>query len=123
MNIGWAVVWKRNGSVATSSCPTCTTTGFHFVYRTCREGQRAGVPALGPATPGRPATAGTDRPWRAAISPPRAAELGRGLAGLAVRGGAVEQALGDQFAHHPAQAEGEAGTFLGGQAGENARLP
>jgi 4-amino-4-deoxy-L-arabinose transferase-like glycosyltransferase len=35
MNIGWAVVWKRNGSVGSFVLPYLRATGFHFVYRTC----------------------------------------------------------------------------------------
>ena len=35
MNIGWAVVWKRNGSVASFVLPYLRATGFHFRYRTC----------------------------------------------------------------------------------------
>src|SRR5215468_2856850 len=35
MNIGWAVVWKRNGSVASFVLPYLHATGFHFLYRTC----------------------------------------------------------------------------------------
>ncbi len=35
MNIGWAVVWKRNGSVSSFVLPYLRATGFHFVYRTC----------------------------------------------------------------------------------------
>jgi hypothetical protein len=35
MNIGWAVVWKRNGSVSSFVLPYLHATGFHFVYRTC----------------------------------------------------------------------------------------
>jgi hypothetical protein len=35
MNIGWAVVWKRNGSVSNFVLPYLRATGFHFVYRTC----------------------------------------------------------------------------------------
>src|SRR5499427_8121262 len=35
MNIGWAVVWKRNGSVASFVLPYLRATGFRFAYRTC----------------------------------------------------------------------------------------
>ena len=35
MNIGWAVVWKRNQSVASFIVPFLKATGFHFAYRTC----------------------------------------------------------------------------------------
>jgi hypothetical protein len=35
MNIGWAVVWKRNGSVANFVLPYLRATGFRFAYRTC----------------------------------------------------------------------------------------
>jgi 4-amino-4-deoxy-L-arabinose transferase-like glycosyltransferase len=35
MNIGWAVVWKRNGSVSNFVLPYLRATGFHFAYRTC----------------------------------------------------------------------------------------
>jgi len=33
MNIGWAVVWKRNGSVASFVLPYLRATGFRFAYR------------------------------------------------------------------------------------------
>jgi len=32
MNIGWAVVWKRNGSVTTFLLNYLHATGFHFAY-------------------------------------------------------------------------------------------
>ena len=32
MNIGWAVVWKRNGSVSTYLLSFLHATGFHFAY-------------------------------------------------------------------------------------------
>jgi len=35
MNVGWAVVWKRNQSVASFILPFLKATGFHFAYRTC----------------------------------------------------------------------------------------
>jgi hypothetical protein len=35
MHIGWAVVWKRNRSVASFILPFLKATGFHFAYRTC----------------------------------------------------------------------------------------
>jgi hypothetical protein len=35
MDLGWAVVWKRNGSVDNFVLPYLRATGFHFVYRTC----------------------------------------------------------------------------------------
>jgi hypothetical protein len=35
MNIRWAVVWKRNGSISSFVEPYLLATGFHFVYRTC----------------------------------------------------------------------------------------
>jgi hypothetical protein len=35
MNIGWAVLWKRNASVSSFVEPYLRATGFHFVYRTC----------------------------------------------------------------------------------------
>ncbi len=35
MNIGWAVVWKRNGSVSNFVLPYLRATGFRFAYRTC----------------------------------------------------------------------------------------
>ena len=35
MNIGWAVVWKRNGSVSNFVLPYLRATGFHFLDRTC----------------------------------------------------------------------------------------
>ena len=35
MNIGWAVVWKRNGSVSSFVLPYLRATGFRFAYRTC----------------------------------------------------------------------------------------
>jgi hypothetical protein len=35
MNIGWAVVWKRNQSIASFIVPFLKAAGFHFAYRTC----------------------------------------------------------------------------------------
>ena len=35
MNIGWAVVWKRNGSISSFVLPYLRATGFRFAYRTC----------------------------------------------------------------------------------------
>jgi hypothetical protein len=32
MNIGWAVVWKRNGSVSKFLLTYLRNTGFHFAY-------------------------------------------------------------------------------------------
>src|SRR5215468_391304 len=54
---------------------------------------------------------------------PERASVDRGLA-LAVRGrGCGQQALGGQAAEHTAQAGGQAGPFLVGEPGEDARLP